>query len=493
MDNLDPAPPPPLDEAPYPRGTSGSSPEAPLEEPSQQGDPKEDLERLRLRRTPLGWILLFLIFALLIVNAVAGSLGPKAAGKASVATEEATLKMSVMQRQLGKLAKSPVATEKIKTGLVDEVITPLEKRRAKEPEAARLYVAAKYEAGMEIDPKDLDTLNNSTSREDRAIAQIYGNEKLTANQARSLTNQLKGNEFVARLARAVAGEKSGNSGLRDRLNPPGKIVGIFLFIAGMIGLGIIGTLLWVVYYALRGNRQISVLGHPAEPITKAEADRFAFRGFLLMLSFLVVAQVLPVLLSPLSGLGPARNFITYGVMLLMVVVIHRFPALGLSIPLSRIGVKGGRLAKDIGWGVLGYLASLPILAINLAIASVLIRQFGPPSHPATELLATNPSTLTVLAIFFAASIVAPFWEEIMFRGTLLPAFSTVTGRPLWGILISSFLFAALHPQGITLWIALGSIGAMSSLLAYQTKSLVPSIVLHMIHNTVILTMGLLVL
>ncbi|MEA2553045.1 MAG: protease family protein, partial [Fimbriimonadaceae bacterium] len=94
--------------------------------------------------------------------------------------------------------------------------------------------------------------------------------------------------------------------------------------------------------------------------------------------------------------------------------------------------------------------------------------------------------------FVSAAVIAPFWEEIMFRGTILPALSTVLGRPLWGILLSSFMFAAIHPQGVPLWLGLGLIGGMNAMLAYQTKSLVPSITVHAINNSLVLALGLLI-
>ena len=80
----------------------------------------------------------------------------------------------------------------------------------------------------------------------------------------------------------------------------------------------------------------------------------------------------------------------------------------------------------------------------------------------------------------------------MFRGTMLPAISRVTKSPAWGIVISSFLFAAIHPQGLVLWLSLATVGAMAAMVTYQTKSLVPAIVLHAVHNFAIMMMGLLV-
>jgi membrane protease YdiL (CAAX protease family) len=81
-----------------------------------------------------------------------------------------------------------------------------------------------------------------------------------------------------------------------------------------------------------------------------------------------------------------------------------------------------------------------------------------------------------------AAVIAPIWEEFMFRGLLFPAFSAVTKSPVLGAVISCFLFAAIHPQGpagvpLLMTLALGM-----CFISYQTKSLIPNMVMHAINN-----------
>ena len=59
-------------------------------------------------------------------------------------------------------------------------------------------------------------------------------------------------------------------------------------------------------------------------------------------------------------------------------------------------------------------------------------------------------------------------------------------------LVSSFLFASIHPQGPVLWAALASVALFSCFLAQKTRSLVPSITMHLAHNTTLLALTLLV-
>ena len=97
-------------------------------------------------------------------------------------------------------------------------------------------------------------------------------------------------------------------------------------------------------------------------------------------------------------------------------------------------------------------------------------------------LLTNNDPVKIFTMFILACVVAPIWEEIFFRGMLFPALSKVTGNKLYGALISSFMFAAIHPQGPAGWFTLMSIALMLCALSNQTKSLVPGIILHALNN-----------
>ena len=84
----------------------------------------------------------------------------------------------------------------------------------------------------------------------------------------------------------------------------------------------------------------------------------------------------------------------------------------------------------------------------------------------------------------------------MFRGLLFPAISRVapnaSRRVLFGAIASSLLFASIHPQGIALWFALGTVGVASCILVQYSRSLVPSIVMHAAHNFTLLVVGIVV-
>ena len=90
----------------------------------------------------------------------------------------------------------------------------------------------------------------------------------------------------------------------------------------------------------------------------------------------------------------------------------------------------------------------------------------------------------MLVELLCLAIVPGICEELLCRGTLLTGLSRGTGR-LWGVALSSFLFASLHlspyrflPQMV--------LGVVLALLALRYRSVVPCMVLHAGHNAGVL-------
>ncbi|HEX4793512.1 MAG TPA: type II CAAX endopeptidase family protein, partial [Humisphaera sp.] len=113
-----------------------------------------------------------------------------------------------------------------------------------------------------------------------------------------------------------------------------------------------------------------------------------------------------------------------------------------------LGWHAGRgVFREIGCGLLGYVTGLPIMILGFCIMIALTHLAkANPTHPITEEMAGGMRQ--VFAGFVLACIYAPIVEESLFRGTL---FHYLRGRHGWLVsaCISSFLFAAIHPQGWT--------------------------------------------
>ncbi len=151
------------------------------------------------------------------------------------------------------------------------------------------------------------------------------------------------------------------------------------------------------------------------------------------------------------------------------------------------GIHTGRnLMLEMIYGVLGYFAGLPIVAIAAGISIALVKLSGEtPSHPVMTEIKDHP-----LLILLLAAVFAPITEELLFRGALLSHLRSSVGVVL-SALISGFIFAAIHPQGWTLIPVLMSIGAVLAIIRQWRGSLVPSITAHAMHNATLVTIVIL--
>jgi len=194
----------------------------------------------------------------------------------------------------------------------------------------------------------------------------------------------------------------------------------------------------------------------------------------------------------------------------------------LGWPIAR-GISGRQVREDIGLtcarhplieiaaGVLCYVVNLPLVILGVLMTVGLMRlqslwksgaegasieDFSPdatPSHPVVHLLADG-DWLTLAQIFVLASVMAPIVEEIMFRGVLHRHCRELTGRwwPALSALLSttlvSFIFAAIHPQGLVTIPPLMFMAFGFSLAREWRGSLLPSMFAHGMSNAAVLTM-----
>ena len=92
--------------------------------------------------------------------------------------------------------------------------------------------------------------------------------------------------------------------------------------------------------------------------------------------------------------------------------------------------------------------------------------------------------LTKVLWFFVLGLVAPVWEEVMFRGFLLPSVTRLSS-PIVGVFLTSLIFSLVHftKEGFVPLMILGAIFGVSYC---ATSNLLPAIVLHGVWNICLL-------
>lgn len=154
--------------------------------------------------------------------------------------------------------------------------------------------------------------------------------------------------------------------------------------------------------------------------------------------------------------------------------------------------RGKGVLREIGAGFVGYLAGLPVVALGLAgtlvmmLLSDLIGLDPDGSHPAPDMIAGG-GIVPILALISLAVVWAPVVEEIFFRGALQHHLRRSHGFFL-SALITGFIFAVIHPQGLVGIPVLTAIGFVFSMLREWRGSIIAPIVAHAINNGFVFTM-----
>lgn len=157
-----------------------------------------------------------------------------------------------------------------------------------------------------------------------------------------------------------------------------------------------------------------------------------------------------------------------------------------------LGIRGGRVWADVLWGVVGYVMTLPLLLIVSFLSARIFRGVNTPLNPVVVEVVSGGSTLLMALVLLQSAVLAPLIEELMFRGTFYGSLVTRI-RPWAAILISSSVFAILHPQLPLGFAAIFVLGAAFNTMYLIRGSLIPSMTAHALNNGMLVIAMVLVL
>lgn len=160
--------------------------------------------------------------------------------------------------------------------------------------------------------------------------------------------------------------------------------------------------------------------------------------------------------------------------------------------LGDLGLHRGKgIVREIGAGIVGYLAGLPMLILAFVLVIVLMAIFsGPdgsaptPNNPIVDSLQSGSVPL-IVALVLLATLWAPLVEEVVFRGGLYRHVRSRLGVPLAALLVG-VLFAFMHSYGPIFTPPLIALGVTFALLREWRGSLIASMTAHFIHNAAVL-------
>ncbi|WP_067325824.1 CPBP family intramembrane glutamic endopeptidase [Synechococcus sp. MIT S9504] len=132
-------------------------------------------------------------------------------------------------------------------------------------------------------------------------------------------------------------------------------------------------------------------------------------------------------------------------------------------------------------GARGWLMVLPPVVLSGWLITRLIGDQGG-SNPLLEIVLNSQDPLALLLLSLTAVVLAPLFEETIFRGVLLPVLGQFLGRS-GGVLVSALVFAVAH-LSIGELAPLLVLGLGLGLLRLSTGRLLPCVVMHALWNGV---------
>jgi len=140
----------------------------------------------------------------------------------------------------------------------------------------------------------------------------------------------------------------------------------------------------------------------------------------------------------------------------------------------------GRLGAPLRIGYVTFCLAVPITFLLGTLTQMIVGDMPVITHPLITMLSDSDSGVMTLLVVFVAVVLAPLFEELIFRGFLYRALRDRLGVG-FAIGLSSMIFATVHPSGYTVLPIFG-LSVLLCILYERTGSLVPSIILHSLHN-----------
>ena len=264
------------------------------------------------------------------------------------------------------------------------------------------------------------------------------------------------------------------------------IIGGLPIFGGILGISLL--LILLVQWILQKER--SLLGMSPQKWEVPWDGEITWQ--VLIVGFFAVSQLILPFILPFAIAGLGLNPVTFSLRekALYILVTYLLMMIGgLSIlyfslrsylPLPEGWFRFQWLSKWVIWGLGGYFVAVPlVLIISLINQQIWQGQGG--GNPII-LLALQARDRWALFIFLiTASLAAPIFEEIMFRGFLLPSLTRYL--PLWGAIVLSGLIFAIAHLSLAEVLPLTVLGVILGFVYARSRNLLASILLHSLWNS----------
>jgi hypothetical protein len=167
---------------------------------------------------------------------------------------------------------------------------------------------------------------------------------------------------------------------------------------------------------------------------------------------------------------------TVGVFLVTRRGMMRTPDVFVAVDLDKTSAS----PRNLALGVMGYLVAVPVVAFLTLFSTVLLGGGEEGLNPAIPVLIDAGSGSDFYLLVFNVAVLAPLFEEFLFRGFLFQQFRRFYSLPN-AILLSAAVFAAVH-LSIESFLPLFGLGILLATVYHTTRSLWAAVITHALWN-----------
>jgi len=151
--------------------------------------------------------------------------------------------------------------------------------------------------------------------------------------------------------------------------------------------------------------------------------------------------------------------------------------------LETLGFEGRKIERA-WWPALGGIFFIvPLVGWAAIFSDWLMKKYHvqhPLKHELLEIMDKSPGPLIKILIAVGAVIVAPLFEELLFRGHLQTLLSRVTRQPWLAVIVTSILFALVHHWSI--WLPIFTLSLCLGYMYERTANLWVTVLMHAMFN-----------
>lgn len=150
-----------------------------------------------------------------------------------------------------------------------------------------------------------------------------------------------------------------------------------------------------------------------------------------------------------------------------------------------LGFDARRLPRGVFMGLLGaFIIVPPLYLLSQAVEMIYrgVHYQHEAEHPLLKTLGERPGTGVMVAIIFGACVLAPLFEELLFRGHIQTLLKRLLRSTWAAILLTSAIFTLVHP--VWSWPIIFTLALCLGYAYERTGNLWVSITIHALFNSV---------